>query len=1610
MKVLPSSSCLTFVISLLLFNGNQVQAQALGSIIGGSVQEGQTQQFTCPNGQVVGQILFASYGVPTGSLPHYSLGWCNAPSSVSVVESLCVGFNSCTVVANNGVFGDACYGTVKKLNVALQCIDENRIGGSISEGSMMRLRCPAHTNIGDIAFASFGTPTGTFLNYANGTCNDPTSATTVSSICLGKSTCDIDATTGVFEDPCPNEEKYLSVVAQCVDENIIQGTVNEGEILNLACPIGSSIAGIDFASFGTSVNYLQGSCQATNSMDIVSNTCIGHPACQVFASSAIFGDPCPGTDKSLSVQAVCTPSLPPNIIQASVNQGNSLFLSCPAGDSISTIAFASYGTPTNFDSPSWCNAPTSLPIVKLQCVGKEFCLIDANNGVFGDPCPGTDKMLKVEAQCTNANWIGGSATEGVALKLSCQPHQLIGSIEYASFGTPTGSFPNFVSSWCNAASSTNQTATACIGANNCTIIPSSSVYGDPCPGISKHLSVIANCIDADLTGGSASDGKSLTIKCPSQQYIASIPFASYGTPTGSFPKFKANPSCNAENTSEIVATKCVLQNSCVIGTDISEFGDPCPNTVKSLDITAKCVDNNIIGTLVAEGKNALLQCPPSAYIASIDFASYGTPRGSFPDFSINATCHNTNSIATITSQCYGNNLCSVFASDALFPDTCVGVNKSLAIVAKCISNDIIGGTAIEGTSLSLVCPSNEVVQSIEFASFGTSTGSVGSFATGACNDPNSLLVVQQACLGKRNCLLQADSNAFTDTCYGTQKHLSVQAKCALPPPIPEIVGGTVGEHQTLNMSCPSGQTIDAILFASYGVNNGTFPDYTKGWCSSVYSASVVNFLCVGQSECSINADNTVFSDSCFNTAKSLSVVAHCSTSLPHIITPPNTDPNIVTGDAMDGSTLNMQCPGDFVFGPILFASYGTSAVLFGENIASWCNSPLSTRAVQIACAGTNSCSIPVSPTQSYANGDPCPGVQKHFVAQMQCIDPSFIGGMAGDGDYLNLACPTGKVVGEILFASYGTPTGDLNFCVIFVHKSVGMQHSCQTFSDPCVENQKSLAVEAKCWPAPPAPVDQNMIGGAVDEHDTLTLQCQKPGYIIGEITFASYGVPNGTDPSNYSLGWCDAATSLPIVSMMCVGLSSCSISADNTIFGDPCMGTVKHLKAAAKCVPGNIMGGSVNEGSSIELVCPADLVISTFLFASYGTPTGTFPNFGYSWCDQDGVMEYVANQCWQQSNCSVLASSGVLGNPCPGILKSLTIEVVCDVPPSPVPTTPKPTPTPTPELTPAPTLAPTPEPTQEPTQEPTPTPTPTSTPEPTQEPTLEPAPTTTPTTTPAPTTLTPTPTTTEAPAETQEPTPEPASSTTESPTTSPAPTPKPTTLTPPPTQTPTDTPIVEPTPLPTTTPVHVPTSSTHDIIYVGGSMTEGSSLTLVCPSGRKLGSIVFASYGNPTGPLLDFERGTCEASTSMDVVANSCIGHPSCQLTASSSAFGDPCSGNFKALSVEAQCVGASDTLVGGSVDEHNALSLQCPTDQIITLVAFASYGQPTGALGTFSNSSCNAETSRSIVEQLCVGQSSCSVLAENGVFGDPCVNSVKKLSVAVECSDRYSLRARRRI
>ncbi|KAE9604191.1 putative beta-galactosidase [Lupinus albus] len=79
----------------------------------------------------------------------------------------------------------------------------------------------------------------------------------------------------------------------------------------------------------------------------------------------------------------------------------------------------------------------------------------------------------------------------------------------------------------------------------------------------------------------------------------------------------------------------------------------------------------------------------------------------------------------------------------------------------------------------LTCPDNTVISAVKFASFGTPSGTCGSYLKGDCHDPNSSIVVEKTCLNKNECVIGLNQENFkTNYCSGLSRKLAVEAICS----------------------------------------------------------------------------------------------------------------------------------------------------------------------------------------------------------------------------------------------------------------------------------------------------------------------------------------------------------------------------------------------------------------------------------------------------------------------------------------------------------------------------------------------------------------------------------------------------------------------------------------------------------------------------------------------------------------------------------------------------------------------------------------------------------------------------------------------------------------
>jgi hypothetical protein len=103
-------------------SGAEAGAPGDGTPVCGTAAENDSVTLTCPAGQIIDAVTFASYGTPTGKCGSFAVSDCNATTSQATIESACVGRSACSVTAANGTFGDPCHSVTKSIAVEVSCV------------------------------------------------------------------------------------------------------------------------------------------------------------------------------------------------------------------------------------------------------------------------------------------------------------------------------------------------------------------------------------------------------------------------------------------------------------------------------------------------------------------------------------------------------------------------------------------------------------------------------------------------------------------------------------------------------------------------------------------------------------------------------------------------------------------------------------------------------------------------------------------------------------------------------------------------------------------------------------------------------------------------------------------------------------------------------------------------------------------------------------------------------------------------------------------------------------------------------------------------------------------------------------------------------------------------------------------------------------------------------------------------------------------------------------------------------------------------------------------------------------------------------------------------
>ncbi|NCI49352.1 choice-of-anchor D domain-containing protein, partial [Sediminibacterium roseum] len=130
-----------------------------------------------------------------------------------------------------------------------------------------------------------------------------------------------------------------------------------------------------------------------------------------------------------------------------------------------------------------------------------------------------------------------------------------------------------------------------------------------------------------------------------------------------------------------------------------------------------------------------------------------------------------------------------------------------AVTLSVNNTGYVCGTAAENGTIFMQAPAGAVFTSIDFASYGTPTGSCGNFTLGSCHATGSAGIVGGILLGNNSGTINATNGVFGDPCNGTVKNLSIQATY-------ESVGGATSN--TFNCSKLGANNLTVIVTDAAG--------------------------------------------------------------------------------------------------------------------------------------------------------------------------------------------------------------------------------------------------------------------------------------------------------------------------------------------------------------------------------------------------------------------------------------------------------------------------------------------------------------------------------------------------------------------------------------------------------------------------------------------------------------------------------------------------------------------------------------------------------------------------------------------------------------------------
>jgi hypothetical protein len=898
-----------------------------------------------------------------------------------------------------------------------------------------------------------------------------------------------------------------------------------------------------------------------------SNSCAGGTAC--------IGGSCAAT-----TQAVCGTE------DEDYSGTNPVVVACPEGETIQAISFMSYGTPNgscgSFSKGSCDDSNGSSGnnneglIASNACYGKQTCSIDPSNGVFGDPCGGTYKKMAIQVQCACAPVLSLCANgyqDGDETDVDCG-----GGAE--SGCSNSGNVPTACATGKKCSQNSDCQSNVCTsGICGASAPPTPIAYY---PLTEQTGTTTANQAPG-ATGGNgtlnnttwAGTGEGVTFSGSQTSYIQASGFSSLGTTGNAFTlALWVKPTATAGILVNVANQSSGSPGWCTPFIGFNSSGQVVAQVWSgSTDVAATSPSALTTGTWTHIAETYSTADGVRLYINGTEVASTAatySASGSadYIDWGANQT-GNACALGTITNAAYSGGMDLMYVYNAELTAAQVATLASTAPSGACTTTIACATNVGTGSTATVTCPAGSTIEAIEFASFGTPSGTCGSFSTGSCDDSNNSSgnnqereIASAACYGLSSCNINVSTSTFGDPCTGTTKYFDVQAECGCAPIAAQCANGYEDGSET-DIDCGGGTCGRCATGKKCLVNSDcTSNDCSSGVCTSFPTALASYALAEQSGSTTVDGTGNGHTGTLYDEGSTSSNIEWAGTG--EGITFPGSQSAYMQADGFSSSSSSLAGSNPFTLA--LWVKPTTSAGIL-VNVASqasgqpgWCTPFLgfnsSGEIVGQVWNGSTDIAVtgPVISTGTWSHVALTYSAADGIILY---VNGSKVGqttvtysasNAASPADYLDWGGnqgPNSCALGTITSAAY---SGGMDLMYVYNVELTAAQVS-------------SLASEA------PAGVCTASIACAqsVANGSSATVTCPL-GSTIEAIEFVSYGNPSGAC-GTFATGSCDASPQeRAVASAACYGQSSCTIPVSQAAFGSPsCSSSSSYLDIQAEC-------------------------------------------------------------------------------------------------------------------------------------------------------------------------------------------------------------------------------------------------------------------------------------------------------------------------------------------------------------------------------------------------------------------------------------------------------------